>query len=303
MFESIFSCRGLSLDRLKTLLEVEAAGSISGAGKAQPRQSQYSRQLKELSEYFGLELTVRRGKYMKLTEAGARIASLARQFLSGLENFKNEARALPINIKIGAGDSLVQWLIIPRLGGHPSPFRKFQFEVISLQTREIAERLGDARLDFGIVRENARPAGAKSLTLGNVSYSVFVPRGMIRGKELPSLADVMRNCPMALQVTDGQFTERLRKISEAMEIHFAPALSCQSLPQATAAVRSGAYAAILPTLAATELRSGTFIEVSDRALASLTRKVALMWNPRIAAVRPELAAASKDLADAFRLRD
>jgi DNA-binding transcriptional LysR family regulator len=52
MFENLFSERGLSLDRLKVLIEVRDAGSIAQAAPGDPvRQSQYSRQLRELSEF------------------------------------------------------------------------------------------------------------------------------------------------------------------------------------------------------------------------------------------------------------
>ena len=58
MFETLFSERGLSLDRLKVLIEVRDAGSIAQAAPADPvRQSQYSRQLRELSEFFGCDET------------------------------------------------------------------------------------------------------------------------------------------------------------------------------------------------------------------------------------------------------
>lgn len=51
MFEHLFAERGLSLDRLKTLIEVAKAGSIAAAARGDSaRQSLYSRQIKELIE-------------------------------------------------------------------------------------------------------------------------------------------------------------------------------------------------------------------------------------------------------------
>ena len=102
------------MERLRTLLEVEAAGSISAAVKSPARQSQFSRQLKELSEYFGYELTARRGKNMKTTVAGKRVASLARQFLTALENFESESRGAPVSVGVGAEGSLVNGSCPPR---------------------------------------------------------------------------------------------------------------------------------------------------------------------------------------------
>src|SRR3954470_2808236 len=114
MFESLFSERGLSLDRLKVLIEVRDAGSIAQAAPGDPvRQSQYSRQLRELAEFFGCEVARRQGKLLKLTAQGAQLAELARGQLRSLQDFRTECRAENFEYTIAAGDSLLQWLVIP----------------------------------------------------------------------------------------------------------------------------------------------------------------------------------------------
>ncbi len=62
---------GLSIDRLRSFLEIAAAGGIAVAARGNPnRQSQLSRQLKELEEFFDVELVLRgRGRFA-LTAAG-----------------------------------------------------------------------------------------------------------------------------------------------------------------------------------------------------------------------------------------
>ena len=66
MFENLFSEHGLSLERLRTLQLVSEAGSIAAAARGDTtRQSQYSRQLKELEQFFGTTLT-RRQSIMKM---------------------------------------------------------------------------------------------------------------------------------------------------------------------------------------------------------------------------------------------
>ena len=53
MFARLFTDSGLSLDRLRALVEVGAAGSIARAAEGDPiRQSQFSRQIKELEDFF-----------------------------------------------------------------------------------------------------------------------------------------------------------------------------------------------------------------------------------------------------------
>ncbi|HSI08860.1 MAG: LysR family transcriptional regulator, partial [Rariglobus sp.] len=117
MFEKLFSERGLSLDRIRVLLEVHDAGSIAQAAPGDPiRQSQYSRQLRELSEFFGCEVAQRQGKLLKLTEQGRKLADLARNHLRSLEDFRAECRTECPDYTIAAGDSILHWLVIPRLG-------------------------------------------------------------------------------------------------------------------------------------------------------------------------------------------
>ena len=71
MFARLFAESGLSLDRLRALVEVGAAGSMVRAAGGDPaRQSQYSRQIKELEDFFQAGLVERYGKGIRLTASG-----------------------------------------------------------------------------------------------------------------------------------------------------------------------------------------------------------------------------------------
>ena len=71
MYDDLFSTRGLSLERLHTLLKLSEAGSlIRAANNDIGQQSRLSHHLRELSEFFGVDLTERSGKTIKLTPAG-----------------------------------------------------------------------------------------------------------------------------------------------------------------------------------------------------------------------------------------
>src|SRR5580692_457120 len=184
MFNSLFDDTGLSLDRLRALLEVRDAGSIAEAAPGDPiRQSQYSRQLRELSEFFGAKLGRRQGKLLKLTDEGARLAELVREHLRSLQDFRSECRADSSDYAIAAGDSLLQWLVIPRLGGllHGRP--PVRFTTINLRAHEIVRQLGDGKIDLGVVRGNAIGSGLKMASLGKLDYCTVVPASLIKGKK------------------------------------------------------------------------------------------------------------------------
>lgn len=290
MFEALFSERGLSLDRLKVLIEVRDAGSIAQAVPGDPvRQSQYSRQLRELSEFFGCEVAQRRGKLLKLTAQGERLAELTREHLRSLEDFRAECKEQSVAFTLGAGDSLIQWLVIPRLGKVIDEFPGTHFATTNLRTNEIVQQLTECRLDFGIIRKNAMAPGLKSVSLGVVSYVALVPEALAKPKTKLSLRHALEKLPLATQTADGQFTSSLRDVAKSLEVTVSPALACQSFPQTMAALRSGRFWAIVPEIAVRELPNGAVHRLSDPLLQSLDREAMLAWNPRVIRVRPNAA--------------
>jgi DNA-binding transcriptional LysR family regulator len=287
MFDSLFADSGLTLDRLRALLEVRDAGSIAEAAPGDPiRQSQYSRQLRELSEFFGVKLGRRQGKLLKLTEEGLRLAELAREHLRSLQDFRSECRADSSDYAVAAGDSLLQWLVLPRLGALVHGKRPVRFITANLRTHDIVRQLNDGRTDVGILHRSAVSSGLKMSSLGILNYCAVVPVSLVRGKRPPMLREILADFPLAVQTTDDQFSRQLREITTGLGLAFRPALACQSFPQVARAVKAGGFAAILPRLALADFPSETRVLVEGSLLDRLQREIVLAWNPRIAGARP-----------------
>jgi DNA-binding transcriptional LysR family regulator len=302
MFEKLFSERGLSLERLRVLVEVHDAGGIAQAAPGDPvRQSQYSRQLRELAEFFGCEVARRKGKLLKLTPEGARLAELSRAQLRALEDFRAQCAAETIDYTLAAGDSIIHWLVIPRLGGLLATAPGLRFATANRRTNDIVQQLADGRVDFGIIRRDAVVAGLKSASLGVWHYTLVVPVALAAKKTGLNAAGVLGSLPIAAQTTDGQFAERLRALGHELGIEPRHALACQSFPQTLAAVRSGAFAAVLPALATADLPAKGFHEIADPSLRGLSRELVLAWNPRLVRVRPAASKLLIKLEAALRL--
>ena len=238
-----------------------------------------------LSEFFGCEVTHRRGKVLKLTPEGASLAELVRPLLRGLEDFHSECRNERTVFNIAAGDSLIHWLVIPRLGGLLKTLPDVRFSISSLRTNEIVRQIFDGRVDFGLIRKNAVTPGLKSIPLGTLSYVAVVPTQLASRKPVPKLSEVFKEYPLAMQNTDGQFAKQLRDIAISEDVSFRPGLGCESFPQTLAAVRSGRFAAIIPELAVKELPAGTVHKIIGEPLRHLKREVVLVWSPRVIKVR------------------
>jgi DNA-binding transcriptional LysR family regulator len=302
MFEKLFSERGLSLERLRVLVEVHDAGSIAQAAPGDPiRQSQYSRQLRELAEFFGCEVAQRKGKLLKLTPEGTRLAELARAQMRALEDFRADCAAEAIDYTLAAGDSVIHWLVIPRLGSLLGSSPGLNFATTNLRTNDIVQQLADGRVDFGIIRRDALQTGLKSASLGIWHYTLVVPTALAGKRTKLTAADVLGSLPLAAQTTDGQFSQRLRALAHSLGVEARPALACQSFPQTLAAVRTGGFAAVLPALATVDLPPKSFVEVSGAPLRGLSRELVLAWNPRVVRVRPAAAKLLGKLETLFRL--
>lgn len=147
MFEQLSSRRGLSFDRLRALVDLAREGSITKAAGGDPiRQSQYSRQIKELEQYFGVELTQRHGKGVALTEAGKRLAQIARETFHSLDDFQAANQDRQVRVTVGAGDSLLQWLVLPRLGALQKKLPNTQIVLRNCRTRHIVDGLAELPL-------------------------------------------------------------------------------------------------------------------------------------------------------------
>jgi DNA-binding transcriptional LysR family regulator len=290
MYDSLFSEGGLTLDRLRALIEVQDAGSIANTAPGDTvRHSQYSRQLRDLSEFFGREVTHRRGKVLKLTPEGARLSELARPFLRGLADLHSECKNERAVFNIAAGDSLIHWLVIPRIGGLLKTLPNVRFSTSGLRTNAIVQQITDERVDFGLIRKNAVATGLKSLALGTLAYVAVVPTTLAPRKPTPTFSEVFNTFPIAMQTTDGQFAKQLSEIALSANGSFRPGLGCESFPQTLAAVRSGRFAAIIPELAVKELPSGSVHIITGEPLRKLHRDISLVCNPRVIKVRTHAA--------------
>lgn len=108
--------KGLSLDRLKVLRDVAAAGSIRNAvGDDLVRQSLASRQLKELDACFGTRLTMRKGRTMSVTPEGQELARIVEDFFVMLTRYEDALRDQVSPMTLGIGDSYFQWYLLPCL--------------------------------------------------------------------------------------------------------------------------------------------------------------------------------------------
>ncbi len=282
MFENLFLKGGLSLERLRSFMHMAHAGSIAKAAPQDTtRQSLISRQIRELEEFFGTELTQRRGKTLSLSNAGERLAALIREQLQDLEDFRREQDGAAKAFTIGAGSSTLEWLVASKLPQLAEALGNATLRTETHRSRSLVDAVRDGRVDFAILRDDA--ITQNSLRLMKLTFHLCVPRQLLkRGTTAAMLREVKlwRSLPFAAGRDGGQMDAAVREAMEQAGVDFKPRFECGSMLQVRQLVQQGSCAAVLPNLAVAGLNEKNVLVIPFAPLADYGRALALHWNPR-----------------------
>lgn len=150
------------------------------------RQSQFSRQIKELEEHFQRKFTERRGRNVVLNAEGREFAALVRQIMGSLEAWHStEGQTTEESVILGGGDSLLRGVVLPKLALLRERLPNTVLELRNLRSAEIADGLDEGRLDLGIIEESDRRASLGGVKLGRIGYQLlcFDPQATLTGWE------------------------------------------------------------------------------------------------------------------------
>jgi DNA-binding transcriptional LysR family regulator len=276
-FHQLFDLSGLSLDRLHSFLKVAEAGNLTTAAQGDPvKQSQFSRQIKELEGYFGVALTRRVGRRIEITEEGRRLATVVRNQFRELDNFRQSMAGHRVRVCFGSQGSVIDWLLLPRLAKMSRVLVNTIIEAEQMRSLEVVRAVADGRLDFGIVRDDALPPEMKYERLGCVGYAVFASSALWKGRS--SATDLLGNSPVADLLPGGQFTQRCQHWYGQSKIHPRVVARVSSFTDLARIVQLGHAAAVLPEMAAVDFDPKQFKH--EKITAIKPRNLALISNAR-----------------------
>lgn len=297
MSDGVMLQKGISMNRLQTLVRVADKGSIAAAAGQDDlaRQSQFSHQLKDLEISFGRKLTERKGRTLRLTPAGMRLAALMREHLLALSRFADETGDEPFTVRIGAGESTLNWLLTPTLARMDTRHRPLRWSFSTLRADEIKERLLDQRLDFGIVRGLRETTRLKQEKLGTVENRLFFPVALA-AKPPASALDAIGHLPLAL-LEEGSGTrldieKACRRQDRQPDLRY----ECNTATQLAAVIANGLAAGPLPELARAQFDPRKVTDIGLEGILGKTPPLCLVWNPRTLAMSASLETLRTNLA-------
>jgi len=267
---------GVSRSRMAVFLAVHEAGSVQEvARRCNADEALLRRQLRELESALGVALFVTNGRARRTaTEAGRRLAGVLTDLRDGVKRV--QVRHDPVtSLVIGAGDSVLQWLVAPLL---PSLQQRHAAR-LRLGTLSIAdaEPLAAGRCDIALLREDD-PAidGFEQRALGTWTFAVAVPR---HGRRRSITPDQLAGFSFVRTTTDpaphGWLEQRLKT-------PLTVALACETYSQTSRAL-VGAWrqelplAAVLPLAIASELPEAELLPLAPPT-AVQTPRLILAWR-------------------------
>lgn len=295
----LFAKTGLSLERLKTFCDVVAAAGISNPAPGDSnKQSQFSRQLSQIEEFFGAELLRRgRGRF-ELTPAGRELFQIVQSHFTAMADLADRCANQNVEVTIGAGESLLHWLLLPTFATFRARHPATTLVLQNLQTDEITARLIDGRMEIELLRQDAVRPPLKSSRLGSIQYRFVVPRNSAKSVSEKTAWSALGQRPVAL-LAGSEIAAAIEAEAEKKGVRLDVCLRGSSYAQLIEVVRQIGCATVLPTFATQPLESTSDI-IALPALRAFTRPMVLAWNPRSRALRPAVEKAIESLTALLR---
>ena len=219
-----------------------------------------------------------------LTETGRNLKVIAAQQFAALTELKHSAVNGPLSFRIGAGESLLNGLVVPVLGAIKLPRREMRFTLLNRRSTEIVEGVTEGAIDLGIIRREP-PASVHHSFLGTVGLVVVKPKKLARLRA--------SECPFA--VMDETVPRGEWSIPKQPIVPGRPIFQCSSYSQQCELVSHGKCAAILPRFMASGFRPPRFrVEPMNEQGAEL--KLHLIFSNRLEALRPATATFARTFA-------
>ena len=288
MFKQLANQSGVSLERLASLCQVAEAGSIGQASRGDVnRQSLLSRQIAELEVVFGVALLARQSRPFRLTPEGRELAQAARQFFQVADDIQKRASGQAQRVVIGAGETLIQWLLFPVCEAIRKRGADVVFVFKNLESSRLVEELQHGEVDLALLRKEEVLPSLSSVGDWRYKHTAFVPKALSRATTEVKVGELAA-LPWAVLEGRGHFRQFIESKARAHGITANIALECSSYTQVAMAVQTGRYAGFLPEFAKNAMfTSGS--NCCQRALEAnlrYERTLSLAWRDATTRSRP-----------------
>jgi DNA-binding transcriptional LysR family regulator len=242
--------------------------------------------VKELERFFETKLLERAGKTVRLTESGRKLALITQSYFRAIEELHASSSHEEV-IRLGAGESVIRWMLMPRLAELQGLSQSVRFEFLAQNTNQCVEGLKAGHLDLAIVRKDAADESLTALPCGVVKYALAVPRKLLPGRTAAGFQH-LEKLPFALLTGDGVFAKGVLALAAEMDVKLDIRVKAENFSLLISAIENTDLAAVLPATAIDSLSKERFAIIEMEELNSLIRELVLVYSPQAAELRENI---------------
>lgn len=224
----------INFELYKIFYTVAKEGSFSaGARKLFISQSAVSQSIRSLEDKTGSILFIRGPRSVKLTSVGEMLFSHVEQacsLLASAENKMLEMQSLSIGeVRIGVGDTILRYLLIPYLQQYIMAYPKIKIQVINRTTPGIIESLRKGTVDFGVVTLPVEDSDIETFRFREVE-DVFVASSRfdeLRGESIET--DRLASLPLLLLQKASSTRRHLDEYFNSRGLSIVPEIELESV--------------------------------------------------------------------------
>lgn len=224
----------INFELYKVFYTAARSGSFSAAARELfISQSAVSQSIKSLEESTGSPLFIRGPRNVKLTSAGEMLFSHVEQaysLLKAAENKMLEMQSLSLGeIKIGVGDTILRYLLIPFLQQFITDYPKIKIQIINRTSPGIIDSIKKGAVDFGIVTLPVEDKDIETAAFREVE-DVFVASSRfneLNGKSVNM--DELSALPLLLLQKESSTRRNLDKYFSSNGLNIIPEIELESM--------------------------------------------------------------------------
>ena len=273
MLGELLRKKGVSIERLIGLCEIHEAGGIMSAANGDPsKQSQLSRQIKELESALEIQLMDRTSSPSRLSWEGETLVGMVRRFQTDFDRVIGRLSDQKIPLRIAANESLVLWYLMPtlaRLGLCEE--RNIQF--FNMRSQESSRALSEGRVDLAVSHSLIASPGIEARELAGYGLRLVGVEG-IKSRKWGEL----QKQPLAVLNGNGKTRQAVDRLVEAYPEGPFIALECSSYIQLLVACETMGVIAVVPEIALVQKRAKKLLACRVAELSDELYSVSCGWN-------------------------
>src|SRR2546422_31391 len=150
---------------------------------------------------------------ISLRSIAGRIGLYIQGFFGALSDLTAAASGAAQVVTVGAGESVVRWLLLPHVNELMASPPKLIFNFCTFPTDKAVSALKDGSIDIAVVREDAVSDSVTTLNGGVMDYCLVAPRSLIPGRSAAGFK-MAQNIPFAMLGGEGALAKQVAALAE-----------------------------------------------------------------------------------------